>query len=139
MVSLRVVARDEPSLAALADRVHRARIRVVREAVPETLRAPLATLQQRLAARFGGRLRDLRLLGSWARGEAHRDSDIDVCAIVDGLTDRERDEAVDIAWTVIRDTLLPLELLAFSTEHFERMRRREMPLAEDVDREGLPL
>src|SRR5438445_516464 len=49
------------------------------------LRDILAAYAARLAARFGPRLRMVRLFGSFARGEATEDSDVDVAVIVEGL------------------------------------------------------
>jgi predicted nucleotidyltransferase len=47
-------------------------------ALPDFLRPPLEAYAARLRAIFGDRLREIRLFGSYARGEANEDSDIDV-------------------------------------------------------------
>jgi predicted nucleotidyltransferase len=49
---------------------------------------------------YGGRLRDVRLYGSWARGDAHPDSDIDLLVVLDQFSSRwsERQRMEDILW-----------------------------------------
>ncbi len=85
----------------------------------------------------------MRLFGSWARGEQHQDSDVDVVIVIDGLTDAEhRGAANEATVSLILDEasegrILPLSTITLSTEHLERMRLRERPLAEDLDREGI--
>jgi predicted nucleotidyltransferase len=55
----------------------------------EALRARLEALRARLRVTFGERLRDVRLFGSYARGEADEDSDVDVLIVIDELTNLE--------------------------------------------------
>jgi predicted nucleotidyltransferase len=40
----------------------------------------------------------VRLFGSYARGDAEEDSDVDVAVIVDALTEPERTAAIDLAF-----------------------------------------
>lgn len=88
---------------------------------------------------FGERLRELRLFGSYSRGEAHEDSDVDVLVLVDGLTDREIGiVAGEAAYTMI-DTGVPLSPLPMSTERLEQLRCGERLLAKDLDTEGITL
>ena len=49
----------------------------------------LEAYAERLRSRFGSRLHGIVLFGSWARGEAHEDSDVDVLVLVDRLTSIE--------------------------------------------------
>src|SRR5258708_18740174 len=62
--------------------------------LPLEVRDAMAAYARQLAARFGSRLRFVLLFGSWARGEAREDSDVDVAAVVDGVTRKERRGAV---------------------------------------------
>jgi predicted nucleotidyltransferase len=107
--------------------------------IPRTLRAPLERYAELLRARFGARLRDVRLFGSYARGEADEDSDVDVLVLVDGLTDREIGDAAGLVAEVILETGLPLAPLPMSTDRFADLRRRERRLAQDIDAEGISL
>lgn len=56
-------------------------------------------LHDKLAALYGSRLKGVYLYGSYARGEADDDSDIDVAVILAGVVNRakERSRAGDIA------------------------------------------
>jgi len=53
------------------------------QAVPE-LRAVLAELNQALRRLYGPRLKQVILYGSWARGDATDDSDIDIAVVLEG-------------------------------------------------------
>lgn len=107
--------------------------------IPASLRPALEAYAGRLRALFGDRLRELRLFGSYARGEAHEDSDVDVLVLVDGLTDREIGVVAGEATPVLIATGLPLAPLPMSTENLEELRRGERLLAQDLDTEGLTL
>jgi len=115
------------------------RMRPVEHAIPSFLRPPLDAYAARLRAIFGDRLRELRLFGSYARGEADEDSDIDVLVLIDGLTDLEIGVAAGEVAPVIIATGLPLAPLAMSTERLEGLRKAERLLARDLDEEGIPL
>lgn len=79
------------------------------------------------------------LFGSHARGTAGEESDVDVLVAVDGLTDPERAEAIDLAYWV--DHRAPewvgLSPLVYSTEQVARLRQGGRRLLRDIDREGL--
>jgi len=88
---------------------------------------------------FGDRLRELRLFGSYARGDADEDSDVDVLVLIDGLTDLEIGVVATEAAPVILATGAPLAPLPMSSERFAELRRTGRPLAIDLDREGIAL
>ena len=103
------------------------------------LRSALEAYAARLREVFGHRLRDVRLFGSYARGEADEDSDVDVLVLVDGLSDLEIGVAAGEAAAIILSSRLPLAPLPMATERFEELRRRERLLARDIDAEGISL
>lgn len=88
---------------------------------------------------LGKRARDIRLFGSFARGEAHEDSDIDVLILVDDMTDADFRMILDASTSVILSTGLPLAVLPMSTERLERLREEERALARSIDEEGISL
>jgi predicted nucleotidyltransferase len=63
-------------------------------------RAIACAVAEDLAALYGPRLRDVRLYGSWARGDAHPESDIDLLIVLDAISSRwsERRRIADILW-----------------------------------------
>jgi predicted nucleotidyltransferase len=99
------------------------------------------------ASRFAGELRrrygkavlDVRLFGSFARAEAHEESDVDVAVVLERADWNTRRAVIDLA----TDVGLPLELLIsptiFDRETYARWRRQERPLVMDIERDGMPL
>lgn len=88
---------------------------------------------------FGARLRRVVLFGSYARGDANEDSDVDVLVVVDGMTDLEIGTAAGEAGPVILRFGVPLSPLPMSTERLESLRQGERLLARVLDEEGVPL
>jgi predicted nucleotidyltransferase len=85
------------------------------------------------APRHPGLLR-LGLFGSYARGDAGVGSDIDLVAIVSDSPERFDRRAV-----VWRTELLPLpaELLVYTAEEWERLRREGGRFASTIERESV--
>lgn len=107
--------------------------------IPPSVRAALDRYAARLRERFGDRLREVRLFGSFARGEANEDSDVDVLVLVDDLTDAELGGAAGDAALVAWQTGIPLAALPLASERLNELRRSERLLARVLDDEGIPL
>jgi len=60
----------------------------------------LGEFSTRIRAALGPNLRELRLFGSKASGDARPDSDLDVLVVVDGNRVDAEDQAIDIAFDV---------------------------------------
>lgn len=103
------------------------------------MRAALGTLKDRVSERFGDRLGKTVLFGSYARGEAREDSDVDVLVVIDGLTARERTGVYTLGADVWMETGVRLAPIAFSKEEWEELARRELLLADDVGQQGILL
>jgi len=106
-------------------------------ALPVSLRPALAEYARRLRAVFGDRLSELRLFGSFARGEADEDSDVDVLVLVNGLTDLEIGLAAGEVAPVVVMTGLPLSPLPMATERLAELRSQNRALALALDQEGI--
>lgn len=95
-------------------------------------------LANELRAEFLTRLVSVRLFGSWARGEATPDSDVDVCAVIQGLTRPEKirifERAAELGW----ETACPLSVLAMDEAEFNKLLELEARLALDIVNEGVP-
>jgi len=111
----------------------------MRRLLPVSLRPALADYAERLRARFGDRLVEVRLFGSFARGQAHEDSDVDVLVLVQGLTDLEIGLAAGDVAPVIAKTGLPLAPLPMASEKLAELRRQNRGLALALDSEGIPV
>lgn len=90
-----------------------------------------------LESRFGARLREVRLFGSFARGQARADSDVDLLVLVDGLSWREAIEAIDLGTDEELASGVLLAPIPRSTAEFERAVRMETPFSSNVQREGV--
>ena len=110
-----------------------------------TLPAPIAEAVARFRAalreRFGDRLRELVLFGSQARGEATEESDVDLLVVVEGLTEAERREVLDLGWAAgaAGSEYVCLAPLPYSSDQIAELRRRERRLPREIERDGIPL
>ena len=90
-----------------------------------------------LSEHFGARLVGLTLFGSYARGEAGPDSDIDVAVVLDRIDNHtERVWPMQLSASLEGPVLVPIVL---SKGELEWLRAREDSLAESLDREGIDL
>jgi predicted nucleotidyltransferase len=104
--------------------------------MPPHLRGVLRELEDALRVGFGTRLREVRLFGSYARGEADEDSDVDVLVLVDGLVGTESAVVSDITSDVALRTGKPLAPLPMASERLAQMRAAGGRLAAELDRDG---
>jgi predicted nucleotidyltransferase len=111
----------------------------MRRRLPPALRLALTEYADRLRPLFGDRLLELRLFGSYARGEAHEDSDVDVLVLIRGLTDLEIGVVAGEAAPIIQKTGLALSPLPLSSERLEALRHDGRALAASLDRDGISL
>lgn len=54
--------------------------------LPKRIRDMLATIRQELTAFYGDQLKRIILFGSYARGDFHEDSDLDIMPVVSGTS-----------------------------------------------------
>jgi predicted nucleotidyltransferase len=110
-------------------------------ALPPAVGTALSRFREVLATLFGPRLREVVLFGSYARGAAHEESDVDVLVVVDGLTEGERREVMDAAYDAgaVGDEWVSISPLPYSAVQAADLRRRERRLLRDVDAEGVAL
>jgi len=92
-----------------------------------------------LEARLPGRVLDVRVFGSIARGEGTEDSDLDILVLVEDLDLNTRRTIFDIAFDIDFATgfVLPLAPLPMTRERYEHLRRRELLIALEIERDGV--
>jgi predicted nucleotidyltransferase len=106
--------------------------------IPEAAQQALKELRDYLEKIYGERLRGIYLYGSYARGDFHQDSDVDVLIALEGEVkpgqeiDRISDGVADIC-------LEHNVLIATFPVPEEWLRVRKSPLFENVRREGVRL
>ena len=113
----------------------------VARAIPPVVSEALARFDRVLRDRFGGRVSEVVLFGSRARGEAHENSDVDVLVVIDDLSEPERLAVLDLAYGVDRTSTdwVGLSPLVYSSQQAVRMRAGGRRLFRDIDREGIRL
>lgn len=104
--------------------------------VEATLRAFVAGVRER----FGTRVVSMRLFGSYARGDATEDSDVDCLVLLDAIDqDAERaitDLAADLTWQIGGVVVSPMTMSVAEFDAWKALERRT-PL--EIEREGIPL
>jgi predicted nucleotidyltransferase len=102
--------------------------------------AALAELKVELASALGPRLVRLILFGSYARGIVHADSDVDVLVLVEPKERKDGHRAADAAAAVmLRHPDVVVSPLVMGVAELDELRVRERRLAQEIDRDGLPL
>lgn len=102
-------------------------------------REALRDLRAWLDERFGSRVRDVRLFGSKARGDAHEHSDVDVVVVIEELTPAERREIGSNSGDLLTRHGVVVSVLPYAQHEWEAARRRELLIVQEIERDGIPL
>lgn len=78
-------------------------------------------------------------MGSRARGEGTPDSDLDLAVIGTPALRARRYEVYDLAYDISLRYPVQLAPLVMTAEKLQELRKRELRIASDLDREGIPL
>jgi uncharacterized protein len=97
----------------------------------------LKKLRETLASSF--KLVELRLFGSKARGDSHRESDIDVLIVLETLDWETRKAICDLCTDISIDYSVVLAPTLFSLTEFKSDLTRATPFYQVVSRESLVL
>lgn len=109
------------------------------QSLPPSVSNALTAYAERLRQRLGGRVRDLRLFGSYARGDQHVESDIDVFVLVDVRDAITRTVPFEVAEEIFQRTETNLSPTVMDTAEWQHLRDRERRIARDIDEEGVRL
>jgi predicted nucleotidyltransferase len=91
---------------------------------------------RRLRAAYDERLVEVVLFGSWVRGEAHEESDVDLLVVLDDVVDRarERRQIIDVLYDLEVDSARAIEGFPVAQRDFVA---RARPIVRTARDEGL--
>jgi predicted nucleotidyltransferase len=99
----------------------------------------LQELKSQIWENYNGRLREIRLFGSKARGEAHSDSDIDVFILMDKI-DWETEKALyEFAFDIDLKYEVVISLVLYSEDEYRRPEVQATPFIRNIKNEGIPI
>ena len=107
--------------------------------LPLAIRRALQDYAWRLRDALGARLCDIRLFGSWARGTASQESDVDVWVLIDerdALTERT---PISLSTAVLLEHEIDISPLIMDIGEWEFLHARERRIALDIESEGIAL
>jgi len=98
----------------------------------------LKEFKEKVQTLYGSRLKTILLYGSWARGDAGRDSDIDVAVVLKGdvAPGREIDKMIDTITEINMKYNVLLSVYPVSETAYNTVKS---PLLLNIQREGMPL
>ena len=104
------------------------------------MRSALADLRGALADALGSALVEVRLFGSYARGEQHDESDVDVFILLSQEADAEQLDTIFAEVTRVNVAhRVWVSPLIMGRSRFLRMLAEERRVAEDIQSEGMPV
>jgi len=97
----------------------------------------LKEFKEEIEKLYGKRLKDVILYGSWARGEATDESDIDLLIVLEGkvIPGKEIDRMIDIITEINLKYRVLISVYPVSEEDYSTV---NSPLLINVRREGVP-
>ena len=99
----------------------------------------LKELKHGMEGQLGDRLVKMVVFGSRARGDFDAESDTDIAIIVRELSRELRYQILDTVAEIEMKFVIPLSVVVFSENEFERLKKRERRIALDIEKEGIPL
>lgn len=99
----------------------------------------LKELKIGMESQLGDRLVKIVVFGSRARGDFDAESDTDIAIIVRELSRELKYQILDTVAEIEMKFIIPLSVIVFSENEFERLKKRERRIALDIEKEGIPL
>jgi predicted nucleotidyltransferase len=101
----------------------------------------LQGFKRRLLSRYPDRVKRVSLFGSRATAKAHEYSDYDVFIMVDRKDRQITDGIFDLAYDIYVESNMTVDIspVIMTEEYFENRISQERKIAEDIQREGIPL
>jgi predicted nucleotidyltransferase len=99
----------------------------------------LKELKDLMENQLGDRLVKMVVFGSRARGDFDAESDTDIAIIVRELSRQLKYQILDTVAEIEMKFIIPLSVMVFSENEFERLKKRERRIALDIEKEGIPI
>jgi len=107
---------------------------------PDSLvRTVAAQFARELRERYGDALVLVRLFGSFARGEAHEESDVDLAVVLAEADFDTRRKVIDLATDIGMPHDVRLSPTVFDCATWNKWRAQERRIVMDIEREGVEL
>ena len=119
------------------DEGHRGSVMNAWEFLSENERKAVEILKSRLMERFD--VRDMRLFGSKARGQAGPDSDLDIMIELASRSPEIESEIDDIKFKVNLENDSFITIIVFGQNELEYGPMKESPIYKIIQREGIPI
>lgn len=97
----------------------------------------LQDLKRRLRRSFGNNLLTVRLFGSRARGDMHRESDIDILVIFENRNREVEEKLIDILCEILNEFGVYFEVVSYSRREYEQSLRHQWPFILNVEKESI--
>ncbi len=96
---------------------------------------------RRVRERKSGRIVNICVFGSRARGSAREDSDLDILVLLDEVRVKDKREISDIATDMFLEMFLPFQVApsVLAQADYEMLRSRELLFPEEIERDGIPV
>lgn len=94
---------------------------------------------KRMKDEHGKNVEDIIVYGSFARGEAGAESDVDILIIWTGDLSKGREYAAELATEALCDYGVVISPKVVSPKNYREMRRAELPFIQNVEVEGIKL
>lgn len=107
--------------------------------LPPSHQAAVVEFRGWVWARFGKRLESIRLFGSFVRGDASEESDVDIFIMVRDLTAEERWQVGEEAGNVLTRHGTVISPLAVSSHQWTDLRRKEKLIVAEVEQGGVEI
>jgi predicted nucleotidyltransferase len=96
-------------------------------------------LLSQIKAAYGKQIRQAMLFGSKARGNASKDSDIDILLLIEKETWELRDEIVGIAADINLEADLLIDVRVIGIERWQQMAKIQSGLYRTISEDAIPL
>ncbi|PIU57880.1 MAG: hypothetical protein COS89_03305 [Deltaproteobacteria bacterium CG07_land_8_20_14_0_80_38_7] len=99
----------------------------------------LKVFQEMVKKEAQGKLLNLILFGSKARGESTEDSDVDVLVVISMVDEILKTKIWDIAYQIFKDTDIMISPLVLDDGQYQRLDSHERLIVKSIKKEGIPL